>query len=273
MVVVRLYDCSPASPLSRRTQRARRGRGGPLAARRRSPGRSGGVQQGRAAPAFFHYPSGGDLDQLGELFYDIYLSGENDHRSRAPGRHFQQRHADIGRPARHARRGRVDATGDWPRDSCGPSRARQAGLAVASCQPEFGDGGAAYEWACGALSAQQLPAFRVTGFPGPRKLARPDLGGAPCHPGTSSASPSGRCDGADGDAEHPVPCARRSQPDELPLARSVPGWPAAGEAGPLRSTGSTGGLHASLRGLTLPRRGRMVAAENQPFAHLIEVDP
>jgi triacylglycerol esterase/lipase EstA (alpha/beta hydrolase family) len=30
----------------------------------------------RYKPWFFHYPSGGDLDQLAELFYQIYLSGE-----------------------------------------------------------------------------------------------------------------------------------------------------------------------------------------------------
>ncbi len=30
----------------------------------------------RYKPWFFHYPSGGDLDQLGELFYQIFLSGK-----------------------------------------------------------------------------------------------------------------------------------------------------------------------------------------------------
>jgi len=34
------------------------------------------VDRSRFKPWFFHYPSGGDLDQLGELFYDIFLSGE-----------------------------------------------------------------------------------------------------------------------------------------------------------------------------------------------------
>ena len=34
------------------------------------------LDQRRYKPWFFHYPSGGDLDQLAELFYQIYLSGK-----------------------------------------------------------------------------------------------------------------------------------------------------------------------------------------------------
>lgn len=34
------------------------------------------LDRSRFKPWFFHYPSGGDLDQLGELFYDIFLSGQ-----------------------------------------------------------------------------------------------------------------------------------------------------------------------------------------------------
>ena len=35
-------------------------------------------------PWFFHYPSGGDLDQLAELFYEIYLSGKVAHLGDMP---------------------------------------------------------------------------------------------------------------------------------------------------------------------------------------------
>lgn len=34
------------------------------------------IDRSRFKPWFFHYPSGGDLDQLGELFYSIFLSGQ-----------------------------------------------------------------------------------------------------------------------------------------------------------------------------------------------------
>lgn len=34
------------------------------------------LDRGRYKPWFFHYPSGGDLDQLAELFYQIFLSGK-----------------------------------------------------------------------------------------------------------------------------------------------------------------------------------------------------
>lgn len=34
------------------------------------------IDRTRFKPWFFHYPSGGDLDQLGELFFDIFLSGK-----------------------------------------------------------------------------------------------------------------------------------------------------------------------------------------------------
>jgi pimeloyl-ACP methyl ester carboxylesterase len=34
------------------------------------------MDRSRYKPWFFHYPSGGDLDQLAELFYQIYLSGK-----------------------------------------------------------------------------------------------------------------------------------------------------------------------------------------------------
>jgi pimeloyl-ACP methyl ester carboxylesterase len=34
------------------------------------------LDRARYKPWFFHYPSGGDLDQLAELFYQIFLSGE-----------------------------------------------------------------------------------------------------------------------------------------------------------------------------------------------------
>jgi len=36
----------------------------------------GQLDRTRYKPWFFHYPSGGDLDQLAELFYQIYLSGK-----------------------------------------------------------------------------------------------------------------------------------------------------------------------------------------------------
>ena len=38
----------------------------------------------RFKPWFFHYPSGGDLDQLAELFYQIFLSGKVYHSSGMP---------------------------------------------------------------------------------------------------------------------------------------------------------------------------------------------
>lgn len=38
----------------------------------------------RYKPWFFHYPSGGDLDQLAELFYQIYFSGEIYHSNGMP---------------------------------------------------------------------------------------------------------------------------------------------------------------------------------------------
>ena len=34
------------------------------------------IDRKRFQPWFFHYASGGDLDQLAELFYQIYLSGK-----------------------------------------------------------------------------------------------------------------------------------------------------------------------------------------------------
>jgi pimeloyl-ACP methyl ester carboxylesterase len=37
---------------------------------------AGQLDRSRYKPWFFHYPSGGDLDQLAELFYQIYLSGK-----------------------------------------------------------------------------------------------------------------------------------------------------------------------------------------------------
>lgn len=39
------------------------------------------VDRSRFKPWFFHYPSGGDLDQMGELFYRIFLSGQTIPRS------------------------------------------------------------------------------------------------------------------------------------------------------------------------------------------------
>jgi pimeloyl-ACP methyl ester carboxylesterase len=44
----------------------------------------GQLDRTRYKPWFFHYPSGGDLDQLAELFYQIFLSGKVVHSGNMP---------------------------------------------------------------------------------------------------------------------------------------------------------------------------------------------